>query len=154
MSKESIRKLPLLWKGWRLYFCALKHLTLAVTPLTEEPFGALVSGVSSAAGSQRDRSRVCLRKACCQESTSPTGDVATGCRFPLKSPGDDSGEALNIRCHSSLGWVWSMEGLQHGPLLHGRAQWQMWLFSFSEWRTVTLEVKSCWNEKRAVIIFL
>lgn len=60
-------------------------------------------GVSELQGPLSHRSWVCLCKAACQESTSPTGDVAAGCRFPLKSPGQDSGEALNIRCLSPPG---------------------------------------------------
>lgn len=49
------------------------------------------------AGTAGHRSEVCLCKPGCQHSTSPTVDVAAGCRFPRKSPGQDSGEALNSR---------------------------------------------------------
>lgn len=107
-------------------------------------------------GSLSGRSWVCLCKAACQESTSPTGDVAAGCQFPLKSPGHDSGEALNVRCLSPPGGVWWMEGLPPNPgsWLQLPGSWQMQPFSFSEWRTVTLEAKSCWNEKRTIITAL
>lgn len=81
------------------HFSAPKHQKL------DEPKSHVALSRVQLQRSLRGRSRVCLCKAACQESTSPTRDVAAGCRFPLKSPRQDSGEALNIRCLSPPHWL-------------------------------------------------
>ena len=99
------------------------------------------------------RSRACLCEAACQERTSPAGDVAAGCWFPLKSPGPDSGEALNVR-RPARGAGCDGRSLQPTAALHSRSSWGRQPRSFSEWRTATLEVKPCWNEKRTFMTAL
>lgn len=73
------------------------------SPVSQRALCALLRGGSELQGPLSCGPWVCLCKAACQESISPTGDVAAGCRFPLKSPRQDSGEALNIRCLSPPG---------------------------------------------------
>lgn len=73
------------------------------SPISQRALCALLRGGRKLQGPLSGGPWVCLCKAACQESISPTGDVAAGCRFPLKSPGQDSGEALNIRCLSPPG---------------------------------------------------
>lgn len=104
------------------------------------------------------RTGVCLCKAGCQESTSPTGDVAAGCQFPLKSPGQDSREALNVQHlpHPAGCGLWScssMDGFQADSCCPAGFR-QLRTFTYTKWKTVSLEVKPCWNEKRTFITAL
>lgn len=67
------------------------HLTLAATGLTELLFLPYFQDSAQLQGP-------CLCQAACQEGTAPTGDVAAGCRFPLKPPGHDSRKAWAVLC--------------------------------------------------------
>lgn len=65
---------------------------------------------------------MCVCKAACQESTSPVGDMAAGCPFPLKSPGHDSRGALNIRCLPPRGGEFDGRSPTPGPGCSHRAR--------------------------------
>lgn len=77
------------------------------------------------AGSLSSRAWVCVCKAACQESTSPVGDMAAGCLFPLKSPGRDSGGVLNIRCLPPPGGEVNGRSPNRGPRCSHRARGTM-----------------------------
>lgn len=97
MWKRMIKNSPSLG-GTQGTLGALKHMTLAGTHFSgRSAIRATPVRSQVKAGIAGHRSEVCLCKAGCQETTSPTGDVAAGCRFPLKSPGQDSSETLNIQ---------------------------------------------------------
>lgn len=71
------------------------------------------------------RSRVCLHHPAAKAAL-PPGDVAAGCRFPQKSPGKGSREALHTRCGP---WCdqWQISSL---PALEEVARWGLWVFVF------------------------
>lgn len=155
MSRGMIKKLNLLQKAWRCswHIWALMHLTLAGThSINWRAVYALLSGVSLgqaslAAGLGCVSARPAARRVLPLQGMwlqAVNFHWSHWAMIPVK-PWTSGVFPQQAGCDR---WKASKLAAVAGP--NGNCGHSL----FSEWKTVTLEVKSCWNEKRTFIIAL